>query len=403
MTKLFSFDQLEAVQLTDRPDTVTLETDMWTGVRAIPAGYQHGFDNPATYQRAASYELITSHRPLMVGVNRVTFAGFIYSKGAIGTRVGRHQWRVTVNGRVSTLTLEATEKRAEFEENCRRVIAFAETLAIENGQTSDWHIHGAWGRTGVVARARLTGFAELVVSTPEATFTVQSQAVGAAVARNGFGSYVAYTGYSEYSPVGSPIEQSSLNDSLSKLFDATETQPWAAQDPVVCVRRMDKCYTLIHQDLDQKENETMPKGGETMPWLSIIMALLTFFTTKKSGASNTTAALAAGLVGAGTYYTTHETEWGKTNLGALDGVNLNAGVKPPTTVPVADNATGSGVVLPSDKSGSSTGVFDVLKTWGATGTATVIGAGAAATGSGVFDNKYVVWGVIGLAALFILK
>lgn len=143
--------------------------------------------------------------------------------------------------------------------------------------------------------------------------------------------------------------------------------------------------------------------GDTMPWLSIIMALLTFFTTKKSGASNTTAALAAGLVGAGTYYTTHETEWGKKNLGALDGVNLSAGVKPPTTVPVADNATGGGVVLPSDKSGSSTGVFDVLKTWGATGTAAVIGTGAAATGSGVFDNKYVVWGVIGLAALFILK
>lgn len=140
-----------------------------------------------------------------------------------------------------------------------------------------------------------------------------------------------------------------------------------------------------------------------MPWLTMIMALLAFFGSKKTGASNTKAALTAGLVGAGTYYTTHETDWGKTNLGSLDGVDLSASVGPPTTVPDGDAPGGVAATPPSDRTGSSTGIFDVLKGWGATGTATVIGAGGAAAGTGIFGNKMVVYGLLALGAFLILK
>lgn len=57
-----------------------------------------------------------------------------------------------------------------------------------------------------------------------------------------------------------------------------------------------------------------------MPWLSILMALLTFFTSggadKEKRAS---AARNALLVGSGTYAVTNHTAWGQENLGDLDG------------------------------------------------------------------------------------
>lgn len=145
-----------------------------------------------------------------------------------------------------------------------------------------------------------------------------------------------------------------------------------------------------------------------MPWLSIIMALLAFFTTKKSGASSTTAALAAGLAGAGTYYVTHETDWGKANLGSLDGVVTPTGVPmvdKVTGLPVTDSATGEPVRTNVPVSGSTTtsaggtGAFDVLKSWGATGTAAVIGTTAIATSSSL--QKYIPLLLIG-GGLFLL-
>lgn len=137
-----------------------------------------------------------------------------------------------------------------------------------------------------------------------------------------------------------------------------------------------------------------------MPWLTIIMALLSFFASKKSGASNTKAALTAGLVGAGTYFVSHETDWGRTNLGALDGVDLGAAGS--AVVTPGGNATDGSAPTTTTQT-PSTGIFDVLRSWGATGTAAVIGTGAAATGSGVFSNKYVVWGLLGLGAFLILR
>lgn len=148
-----------------------------------------------------------------------------------------------------------------------------------------------------------------------------------------------------------------------------------------------------------------------MPWLTIIMTLLSFFMSKKSGASNTAALVTAGLVGAGTYYVSHETDWGKANLGSFDGVTPpSAGVplvNDGTTTPVTDPATGApvaGNVATSPGANTSTtgtGVFDVLRGWGATGTATVLGTAALATSSGL--QKYIPWLIGAGLAFLVLK
>lgn len=140
-----------------------------------------------------------------------------------------------------------------------------------------------------------------------------------------------------------------------------------------------------------------------MPWLTIILALLSFFGAKKAGASNTGALLTAGLVGGAAYFTTHETEWGRANLGALDGVELGVD----GGEPVLSSGTDSGIdrAAPSSVLGSTgtpvrsgTGVFDVLKSWGATGTAAVIGTAAVTTG--LLSNPVVLIG--GALAIFLL-
>lgn len=141
-------------------------------------------------------------------------------------------------------------------------------------------------------------------------------------------------------------------------------------------------------------------GANQMPWLTIILALLSFFASKKSGASNTKAAITAGLVGAGTYYVTHETDWGRVNLGDLDGVVtdgdgnvVDAGGTPVT------GADGKPIVTGGNAGGTS--FADIIRGWGATGTAAVIGAGAAATGSGIFSSKNLPW-LLGGAALLLI-
>lgn len=142
-----------------------------------------------------------------------------------------------------------------------------------------------------------------------------------------------------------------------------------------------------------------------MPWLSLLMALISYFTTKKKTNGNTAAALgAAALVGAGTYYVTHETEWGSENLGFLDGVT------DATSATVSDgsgnvpSAVGGSVKVPTQQAGT-TGFWDsttdVLKSWGPTGTAAVIGTTALATSSN--KNSIVWWAAIGLGAYLILK
>lgn len=141
-----------------------------------------------------------------------------------------------------------------------------------------------------------------------------------------------------------------------------------------------------------------------MPWLSIIMFLVSFFTTKKKTNGNTAAALAAGaLAGAGTYYVTHETEWGKENLGFLDGVitTPDPGTSGPSVTVPAD--TSGGTKVPTVNAGTGGfwgGMTDVLKDWGPTGVAGVIGTtGLVASG----NSKWLVYGGIALIAIMLLK
>lgn len=181
-----------------------------------------------------------------------------------------------------------------------------------------------------------------------------------------------------------------------------------------------------------------------MPWLSIIMALVTFLTAqRKKGANTARSAAIAGLAGLGTYYVSHETEWGQTTLGALDGVITT----PPVTAggtdvpqnadgtPGTRNADGSytvvgpngenvvvrpgsvggtingapaiangGVTVPSTAggfNGSTAGLWSTLQSWGPTGTAAVIGTTAVATDSSF--RKYLPWAAGAVALLLILK
>lgn len=123
-----------------------------------------------------------------------------------------------------------------------------------------------------------------------------------------------------------------------------------------------------------------------MPWLSIILALLSFFAAKANGASDTKALLTAGLVGAGSYYVTHETDWGKANLGDLDGLGTT------TTTVGADGQTTTSII---------NGTRDVLKSWGPTGTAGVIATGAAASG-GVFSSSNLPLLLLGAGVLLVI-
>jgi len=120
------------------------------------------------------------------------------------------------------------------------------------------------------------------------------------------------------------------------------------------------------------------------------MMIISFFTSKKSGASNTKALVTAGLAGAATYGVTHYTDWGKANLGDFDGV-IPAGTTPVATSTggTMTDVTGQLIKAGSSVAGSTA---DVLKSWGANGTAVVLGT-AAAAGSGLFSDmkKYMPW------------
>lgn len=182
-----------------------------------------------------------------------------------------------------------------------------------------------------------------------------------------------------------------------------------------------------------------------MPWLTIIMALISFFATKKAtGGDNTRALAAAGIAGLGTYYVSHETEWGKSTLGQFDGVvttptvgpvigsatPLNADGTAATknadgsyTVTNADGTTSTvqglpgstiggtpaitngGVTVPTSSgatTSSTSGLWDTLKSWGATGTATVIGTAGVATGT-INWKQVLPWVAGGLLLFTVLK
>lgn len=137
-----------------------------------------------------------------------------------------------------------------------------------------------------------------------------------------------------------------------------------------------------------------------MPWLSIIVALVSFFLSGGSKPENRAKAAAIGLgVGAATYGITHYTDWGQENLGQLDGVSVTDG---DGKTPVVTSPT-TGVINPgtaSPSTGGSTGF------WSALGGAASTPIGAAAVGvaaGSIFGLNPVVLIGGALALILLLK
>lgn len=177
-------------------------------------------------------------------------------------------------------------------------------------------------------------------------------------------------------------------------------------------------------------------------WASLIMALISFLISKKSGKSTTQSAAIAAAAGLGTYYVATNTEWGKSTFGAFNDaiagvtgtgyVDSSGKTVTGNITPVVDangnpvyNAQGNpifqqaGALVTLDANGKPvtnadgsitnaliTGTAGVLKSWGATGTAAVIGTAAVASSSGgmsEFLSKNAAWIGLGLVALLVIR
>lgn len=147
-----------------------------------------------------------------------------------------------------------------------------------------------------------------------------------------------------------------------------------------------------------------------MPWLSIIMAIIAALVSLKSKPKDTGRAVAAAALGGlGTYYVTHETEWGRDLLGDLDGVVpviSDADAATGQTLPDGSKIPAGTTTIPSGTTGGATsgktvGIWDTLTSWGPTGTAAVIGTTTVAADSGT--RKYIPWIAAGVLAFLILK
>lgn len=132
-----------------------------------------------------------------------------------------------------------------------------------------------------------------------------------------------------------------------------------------------------------------------MPWLSIAIALVTYLLMPKGTADERRRALLGAVAAGGaTYAVSHYTDWGKENIGQFDGVI------PEGAAPVANPAVPSPspqVSIPGQT--TTSGFWDTLKSWGPTGTATVVGVGAAAAGS----TNWLLIGAIVAGAILLLK
>lgn len=146
-----------------------------------------------------------------------------------------------------------------------------------------------------------------------------------------------------------------------------------------------------------------------MPWLTIIMAVITFFLAGGSKKENRTkAALAAVGVGAATYGVTHYTKWGQENLGALDGVEFGTAADGSAGLVTKDGSvstpqTESNAGAPKSTSGAgNTGLWSTLTGWLSSPVGTMaVGGALGATVAGL--PRWLLWGGLALGAYLILK
>lgn len=133
-------------------------------------------------------------------------------------------------------------------------------------------------------------------------------------------------------------------------------------------------------------------------WITLLMALLTFFLSKKKGAGTGEAIAYSVLAGGATYAFTHSDMMKGTTLAALDGAGS---VSAPNLSNDATNSSSvAGQVVPVVTTGGTSGLNPALERIAPSlvdlGTGAVLGA--ALSGSSMWF-----WLAVGLAAFLVLK
>lgn len=155
-------------------------------------------------------------------------------------------------------------------------------------------------------------------------------------------------------------------------------------------------------------------------WFTIIMMLISFFAKYRSKKENLgSALLTSAAIGAGSYYLTHNTDILPDSIRQLDGVSTsipqmlpNASEVAAGTATEAQRAAYNAALATATAAGgtyNSSGALqsvvsttgDVLKSWGAAGTAGVIATTAAVTTNSW--EKYLPWLAAGGLAFILMR
>lgn len=142
-------------------------------------------------------------------------------------------------------------------------------------------------------------------------------------------------------------------------------------------------------------------------WLSIVMAIISYFTTRASGSDKKTAALAAIAGGVGTAYAVSSTEWGKNAASSFDStLGLS---NDPLVTSAAEKQAADALVPGAPKVDTTNPVvgataWDSIKAFAASGSGLLLaGAAGAAAGSSGLLEKAIPWVAGGLLVYFVLK
>lgn len=139
-------------------------------------------------------------------------------------------------------------------------------------------------------------------------------------------------------------------------------------------------------------------------WLTLIMTLISYFISAKSGNSKGKSAAIAASVGLGTYFATQDS---KTLASANESINNLFSSNSPASSSASEGVARDGVLVGAAAAAGSTvsslgsSAADVLRSWGPVGTAGVI-AGTSAASSMDWD-KWLPWLAAGLGAYLLLK
>jgi len=122
-----------------------------------------------------------------------------------------------------------------------------------------------------------------------------------------------------------------------------------------------------------------------MPWITILIAIITYFTAKKAGATTGTALAAGALAGGATYAVTHYTDWLGADINKLDGVVPTASTD--TSAGSVPNAgtNGAAIALPTVSAGTASGLTSAL------GSLLPLGVGAVAGATLASEIPWWVW------------